>query len=272
MKHALMTMCLLASVVSGAPAQSPLSLRNPLVGPEGRVIGRGAIGVIFDTAEDPTTARVSGGRVTLSSVVAGGPADQAGLKAGDTITTVDGRQVSNRAELFAEFASWRPGAKAVIGFLRDGKQQETTVTVAGAGKLFPVRTSGDDKGMNDFFDRVFGGSGSLSDSGDGEASLPRQSRFGVTVRNLTPELSDRLGMPPGKGVIVQDVISGSFAADINLQRGDVILEVNRQPTNNAEDFAKVELGFKSGQDVVFLLRPRGSSAQDGTVFQAGTLP
>ena len=76
----------------------------------------------------------------------------------------------------------------------------------------------------------------------------------------------------GKGVIVQDVKPGSFAEDINLGRGDVILEVNKQPVNNEQDFARVEAGLKSGQDVVFLVRPRGSSRQDGTIFVAGTLP
>jgi len=79
-------------------------------------------------------------------------------------------------------------------------------------------------------------------------------------------------VPAGKGVIVQDVKPGSFAEDINLGRGDVVLEINKQPVNNEEDFAKVEASMKSGQDVVFLVRPRGSSPQDGTIFMAGTLP
>ncbi|MGA7378886.1 MAG: PDZ domain-containing protein, partial [Candidatus Sulfotelmatobacter sp.] len=79
-------------------------------------------------------------------------------------------------------------------------------------------------------------------------------------------------IPAGKGVIVRDVKPGSFADDINLGRGDVILEVNKQPVNSEEDFAKVENSLKSGQDVVFLVRPRGSSRQDGTIFVPGTLP
>ena len=60
------------------------------------------------------------------------------------------------------------------------------------------------------------------------------------MRKLTPEMADRLDMPAGKGVIVQDVKPGSFAEDINLGRGDVILEVNKQPVNSEEEFAKVE--------------------------------
>jgi serine protease Do len=72
-------------------------------------------------------------------------------------------------------------------------------------------------------------------------------------------------MPAGKGVIVQDVKPGSFAEDVNLGRGDIVLEVNKQPVNSEEEFAKVESSLKSGQD-------GGSSRQDGTIFLAGTLP
>jgi hypothetical protein len=50
------------------------------------------------------------------------------------------------------------------------------------------------------------------------------------------------------------------------------LEVNKQPVNSDEEFNRIESNLKSGQDVVFLVRPRGSSRQDGTVFLAGTLP
>ena len=96
--------------------------------------------------------------------------------------------------------------------------------------------------------------------------------MGVTVRGVTGDLADRLGIAAGKGVVVQDVKSGSFAEDLGLNRGDVILEINKQAVNSAEDFAKLESSLKSGQDVVFLVRPRGSRAQDGTIFLAGTLP
>jgi serine protease Do len=93
----------------------------------------------------------------------------------------------------------------------------------------------------------------------------------VTVRKLTPEMADRLDVPAGKGVIVEDVKPGSFADDVNLNRGDVILEINKQPVNSEEDFARIESSMKSGQDVVFLVRPRGATTQDGTVFLPGTL-
>jgi serine protease Do len=242
-----------AGVGFSLPSNTVVQVYNQLIGPEHRV-ARGSIGIMFDSVENPAITRVygTGSGVTISSVVAGSPADQAGLKVGDTITTVDGKKVSKGSELVADIASRKPGAKVELGFVRNGKQQNTSVTIADRAKLFASRLSDDESGNDD--------------------STPKQSKFGITVRKLTPEMAERLDIPAGKGVIVQDVKGGSFAEDIGVGRGDVILEINKQPVNNEDDFSKAESHLKSGEDVVFLVRPRGSSRQDGTIFMAGTLP
>jgi len=242
-----------AGVGFALPSKTVVEVYNQLTGPEHRV-SRGSIGIMFDQVENPAITRVygAGSGVTISTVVAGSPADQAGLKVGDTITTVDGKKVTKGAELVGDIAARKPGSKVNMGFLRNGKSQETTVTIADRAKLFAARLGEDQE--ND------------------DSSTPKQSKFGVTVRKVTPEMADRLDMPAGKGVIVQEVKPGSFAEDVNLGRGDIVLEVNKQPVNSEEDFARIESSMKSGQDVVFLVRPRGSSRQDGTIFDAGTLP
>jgi serine protease Do len=73
-------------------------------------------------------------------------------------------------------------------------------------------------------------------------------------------------------VIVQEVKPGSFADDVGLARGDVILEINKQPVDGEDAFNRMAASLKSGQDVVFLVRQRGSGPQQGTIFLAGTLP
>jgi serine protease Do len=85
-------------------------------------------------------------------------------------------------------------------------------------------------------------------------------------------MAERLEVPAGKGVIVQDVKPGSFADDIGVARGDVILEINKQAVNSDDDFNRISSTLKSGQDVVLLVRQRGAGRQGGTVFLAGTLP
>jgi serine protease Do len=242
-----------AGIGFALPSKTVVDVYNQLTGPEHKV-SRGSIGIMFDAVENPAIARVYGGGtgVPISSVVAGSPADQAGLKVGDTITTVDGRKVTKGSELVSDIAARKPGSKVTLGFIRNGKTQDATVTIADRSKLFAARL-GEDQGNED-------------------ENAPKPSKFGVTVRKVTPEMADRLDIPAGKGVIVQDVKPGSFAEDVNLGRGDIILEVNRQPVNSEEEFARIESSMKSGQDVVFLVRPRGAGKQDGTIFDAGTLP
>src|SRR3989475_10764746 len=213
-----------AGVGFALPSNTVVQVYNQLTGPEHRV-SRGSIGIMFSGQDNPAIARVygAGSGVTVSTVVAGSPADQAGLRVGDTITAVDGKKVTKGSELVSDIASRKPGSKVALTFLRNGKQQDATVTIADRAKLFASR---------------FG-----EDQGNDEENAPKPSKLGVTVRKLTPEIADRLDVPAGKGVIVQDVKASSFGEDVGLARGDVILEINKQPVNSEEDFARVESGL-----------------------------
>src|SRR5213076_225630 len=104
---------------------------NQLISPEHRV-SRGSIGIMFNAQENPAIARVygSGSGITISDITAGSPAEQAGLKVGDTNVSIDGKNVKNGDELVSDIASRKPGSKVTLGFVRNGKKQETTITVA----------------------------------------------------------------------------------------------------------------------------------------------
>jgi len=243
-----------AGVGFALPSNTVVTVYNQLIGPDHRV-SRGSIGIEFAAQENPAIARVYGvnnGGVTISNVIAGTPADQAGLKVGDTIVSVDGKPVKNGDELVADIAGRKPGTKVTLGFMRNGKKQDAQVTVTDRAKLFSARLGEEEEG--------------------GEPAAPKESKLGLTVRAVTNEMADRLDIAAGKGVIVQDVKPGAFADDVGLARGDVILEINKQPVNSEEDFNRVATTLKSGQDVVFLVRQRGAGRQDGTIFLAGTLP
>ena len=242
-----------AGVGFALPSNTVVQVYNQLIGPEHRV-QRGSIGIEFNAQQNPAIARVYGVQsgITISSVVAGSPADRAGLKVGDTIVSVDGKPIKTGDELVADIAARKPGSKITLGYFRNGKKEETAVTVADRAKLFASRLGEEEEG--------------------GEESAPKQSRLGVNVRSLTPEMADRLNVPSGQGIIVQDVKPGSFGDDIGLTRGDVILEINKQKVNSEEDFDRIQASLKSGQDVVFLVRQRGGGRNDGTIFLAGTLP
>ena len=234
------------------PSNTVVSVYNQLIGPDHKV-ARGSIGVEFNAVPNPAVARVYGvtSGVTIASVTPNGPADKAGLKTGDTIVAVNGKQVKTGDELVAEISALKPGTNAKLGYVRGGKDMTAEVTIADRSKLFAGRLGDQDEGA--------------------EQSKPQESKFGVTVRGVTPEMADRYKLPSSRGVIVQDVKPGSFGDNSGLSRGDVVLEINKQPVNSEADFQRLESQMKSGQDVVFLVRPRGSR-DNTTIFEGGTLP
>ncbi len=236
------------------PSNTVIQVYNQLIGPEHKVY-RGSIGVEFNAVPNPAVARVYGVStgVTVANVTPGGPAEKAGIKTGDTIVSVDGKTVKTGDELVADISARKPGSTAKIGYIRNGQQQTATVTIADRAKLYAAR---------------LGGGG--EEPGEGGEGQPQPSKFGVTVKNITPEIAQQLKLPSTKGVVVTDVKQDGFADTIGLGRGDVILEINKQPVNNEDDFRRIQTNLKSGQDVVFLVRPRGRDA--GTIFMAGTLP
>jgi len=238
-----------AGVGFAMPSNTIAQVYNQLISPEHKVT-RGSIGVQFSAQPSQAVSRVYGEGVAISDVVAGSPAEQAGLKVGDTITAVDGKKVANGDELVAEIAGRKPGSKTKLGFMRNGKPSDTTVTIADRSKLFAARLGDEDDNSED--------------------SQAKESKLGVTVKSVTPDLAERMDVPAGKGVIVQEVKPGSFAEDVSVNRGDIILEINKQPVNTEEEFHRIESALKSGQDVVFLLKPRGRGSN--TVLLGNTLP
>jgi serine protease Do len=174
------------------------------------------------------------------------------LLTGDTIVSVNGKTVATGDELVAEISAIRPGTTAKIGYLRNGKPSTADVTVADRQKLFATRLGEEEEG--------------------GEQAKPQESKLGLNVKDITSEIAERMKLPNSKGVIVQDVKPDGFGDSVGVSRGDVILEINKQAVNSESDFRKVESQLKAGQDVVFLVRPRGLGPNAGTIFMGGTLP
>jgi serine protease Do len=234
------------------PSNTVREVYEQLTGPEHRV-SRGSIGVQFNASPNPALARMYGVKngVTISEVVAGKPAEKAGLQTGDTITSVNGKPVKSGDELVGIISAVKPGNKVDITYVRNGQEKRANVLVEDRTKLFPERTEEAD---------------SIADE-----SAPKPSKLGISVHSLTQEQGERLGVASGKGVIVTEVKPDSFADDIGLVPGMVILQINRQSVNNEEEFRKLTSQLKSGQDVVFLVH-QGRGSSGGNVFLSGTLP
>jgi serine protease Do len=232
------------------PSNTVVGVYNDLISPSHKVT-RGAIGISFREGLSGAVGRVYGFKngVLVQFVTPGGPSDKAGLKARDIIISIDGRPIKDGNDLVEEIASRHPGSTVRIGYLRDGKQADTTVTIGDRDKVTTEQASDDQEAPSD-----------SPDSG--------QNKLGLAVRDVTPATASKLGIG---GVLIQSVRPGSFADQQGLEPGLVITHINKLPTSSTDQFNKVVSGLKSGQDVVFeVMDPKHPSS--GTNFPGGTLP
>ena len=232
------------------PSNTVVSVYNSLISPTHKVT-RGSIGIYFNQGLSGAVNRVYGFKngVLVQKVETDGPADKAGIKARDVIVTIDGRAIKDGDDLVAEIANRRPGSTIRIGYLRDGKQADTTVTIGDRDAIFSALNGKPDSTDN-------------GDKGDaGEAKL------GIVVRDLPAQLAGKLSTP---GVMIQSVRTGSFADLKGLQPGLVIVRINRESTANHNEFNSVASKLKQGDDVVFeLIDPR--HPDQGINLLGGTL-
>ena len=95
----------------------------------------------------------------------------------------------------------------------------------------------------------------------------------MSVQSLTPQQARDFELRTDEGVVVTNIQSGSVAEDAGLQRGDVILEVNRTPVRSPQDLRNIANKLKSGTDVVFLIKRADRRTGDvGTLYLATTIP
>jgi serine protease Do len=200
-------------------------------------VTRGWLGVVIQPVtkelgehlelEDPNGALVS-------RVIPEGPADDAGIEHRDVIVEFDGQEIADWNELPRVVASTPIDKKVKVVVVRDGERKTFRVRV---GELEDPETQ------------------QLA-SAEGSSST-----FGLRVQDLTPDLADQLGVEEGHGVVVTDVEPGSAAEEAKLQRGDVILEVDRDAIASVADL-KRKLEQSNEQRGALLLIRRG----DATVF------
>jgi serine protease Do len=214
-------------------------------------VTRGSIGIQFKVGLSGAVNRVYGFKngVIIQEVTPGGPAEKAGLKPGDIIASVDGRPIKDGDDLVNEIASRRPGSSVRLGYARDSKQLDATVTIGDRDKVFA------DLGNQQV------------EPDNGESGDVGEAKLGIVVHEESKATADKLHTP---GVVIQSVRSGSFADLQGLEPGLVITRVNKQPAGTKEQFDAIVSGLKKGDDVVFeVIDPRRPN--DGINYVGGTL-
>jgi serine protease Do len=164
----------------------------------------------------------------VSSVAPSGAAARAGVEPGDVITEFNGKTIPNTADLVKMVVATKPGTEVAVKVLRNKKEQTLRVTV-------------------DELDLEAEQVGRQSRNQDRQPpEVQGGDSFGVTLGNVTPQMSRRLQLPNGQtGALVTDVDPNGPAAGA-LRQGDVILSVNRVPVSNAveagRELQKVQAG------------------------------
>jgi len=146
------------------------------------------------------------------------------------VVGVDGRPVEDSNDLSHYIASKVPSTAVRLQVLRDAAEKAVTVTLG----TFPEE--GEEQKVE----------------AEGRAQL------GMTLRNLSPDIAERLELPRGtKGAVVMDVEAGSAAEDAGLQRADVIVSLNGNPVTDVDSFES-ELGRARPDGLARLRVRRGS--------------
>jgi len=172
----------------------------------------------------------------VTQVEADSPAAKAGLKVGDVITELNGKEVSDSGQLQVEVGETSPGTKIQLGVERDGKNLSVPVTLEAMG-------SRDHQGEES------------SDAGHGKP------RWGLGLSDITPDLREQLQAPGDvHGAVIDRVTPGSPADDAGLQRGDIIVSVDRHETETAADAQKALSNVPKGQDALVLVWSNGGNS------------
>jgi len=234
------------------PSSVAINVYNQLI-QQGRVT-RGSIGVSFqeELGTNSITLKELGAPngVVIMGVEPGSPAEKAGLKGGDVITTVNGQSIKTGNDLVNPIAQAPIGSKVKIGYVRDRQAKEATAVVEDRTRVFPNTASRQSDSPND----------------------DQPAEFGLRVENLTPDRASRVGLEGQKGVLVVDVDPASFGDDLGFARGDLIAEVNRQPVNSVAEYKSVVSKLKPGSNVVFKVLRGQENGRILTVFLPGVVP
>jgi serine protease Do len=211
-------------------------------------VRRGYIGVTIQTV-DATMAKANGlskpSGVFVQTVASKSAGAEAGLKEGDIIISVDGKEVNTSNQLQTIIASHYPGEKVILKVYRNGKSFDKTVTLKPRDEAEEAVASRD---ANDDSEEP----ADVSSKGTLELD-----NLGMTVRNLDAKVKKEYGIE--NGVLVESVQPMSESSKRSLAAGDVIVSVGDQNIASVTQFDKVLKGKKAGDAVLMRVKGKDKS-------------
>jgi len=200
-------------------------------------VRRGYIGVNF-TELNPDVAQQLGISNTtglyVNDVVAGGGAEQAGVRKGDIITKVEGTTVYESSDLQERVGRLHPGDKINLTVLRNGSEKNVTITLKSDATGAAPRTAAVSRSAEELYNKL-----------------------GASFQSITP--AQRAKLHVQSGVQVTQVRSGGFFDETEIPVGSVITSINKQPINNPGDIDKAITNLRNGMVVISGVYPDGTS-------------
>ncbi|HXE13219.1 MAG TPA: trypsin-like peptidase domain-containing protein [Bryobacteraceae bacterium] len=225
----------------------------------GRVV-RGSIGITWRPGIDTRDTLLAFGLdhgVIVESAPAKKPAGKAGIKEGDVVLALNDRPVKDGNDLVGRVADMPIGSIALLTVDRNGKHLDFKVPVAERSVIWEDQ---------------LGAQKAVPESAPKTAT---QAKFGMAIGRLTDTERAKLEIDSNIGVKVVNVDPGSFAEDIGLRDGDVILSINRHQITTPQDVLKIQQTLKPGQAVAFRVAQAvgaGSQRRVAHYYVAGKLP
>jgi predicted metalloprotease with PDZ domain len=223
--------------VAAALVGLALATSLPRAGPGGAAAKTGAhpyLGVVVS----PAPGDSEGQGVRVREVEPGSPAAKAGLRKGDVITRVDGREVEDPHALVNVLARHRPGETLTFQVMREGREKKLQVPLGQRRQSF--------SGIPPAGEQPEGRTESKSGAEKGMAFLGVEA---VGMDELTPRFKKRMGISDEEGVVVLEVMPDSPAARAGLRHGDVITAVNGQKIKDAEQLRAAVRKAGAGKSV-----------------------
>jgi len=209
----------------------------------GHKIVRPWLGIRIETlGDDPTIRDLFKGAekgVVVRTIEADAPASKSDLRPFDVITQVDGAPIETDSQLQHEILKKKIGQNVQLTVWRKGQTMKVPIKtgelpneIARAANTLPAPPR--------------------------QPSQENLGKFGLQVQELTKEVAERLHLPVEKGVVVTDVEDNSIAAAQDIQREDVITEVDGKPVTNVQSFREALNKSDPKRGVLLYLDRKGS--------------